>query len=407
MATEAATLELEVEPDEGGFDRERLARVDALLARYVEGGRIPDALVLVSRNGRIAHLAQAGEGVRPDSIWRIYSMTKPIVSVAAMMLFEEGALDLTDPVSKFLPSYGDLRVYKHGPPRAPVTRPASEPMRIWHLLTHMSGLSYGFWHRDSVDAAYREAGFELFVDREQYDLAEACEVWASLPLLFDPGAEWNYSVSTDVLARVVEVASGKSIDEFLCQRVLGPLGMRDTAYWLGDEQATRLADLYEEDPATGRPVPNTGFDHATTERPRYRGGGHGLLSTAADYHRFARMLLAGGELDGTRLLSWRAVELMTSNYLPDDRDIASYGRPLGQQTFAGLGFGLGFSVVIDPVAASSLESPGTFSWGGAAGTNFWVDPAEDLIVVFMMQVRQPTVTISRELRHAVYQALVD
>jgi CubicO group peptidase (beta-lactamase class C family) len=280
-------------------------------------------------------------------------------------------------------------------------------MRVWHLLTHMSGLSYGFWYRDAVDQAYRAAGYELFVDDEQYDLAEACEGWASLPLLFEPGAEWNYSVSVDVLARVVEVASGQTIDEFFAERIFRPLGMTDTGYWVSENQLPRVIDFYEGDPESGKAVPNTGFDHVSTELPRYRGGGHGLLSTAADYHRFARLLLGGGELDGTRILNWRTVELMTSNYLPDDRDIGSYGRLLGQQTFAGYGMGLGFSVLLDPVAANSLESPGTFSWGGAAGTNFWVDPTEDLVVVFMMQVRQTMVTIGRELRHAVYQALIE
>jgi CubicO group peptidase (beta-lactamase class C family) len=403
---ETAGPAVEVEPEEAGFDRERLARVDALLERYAAEGRVPDSAVVVSRDGKVAHTASAGEALL-DAIWRIYSMTKPITSVAAMMLFEEGLLDLTDPVSKFLPSFADVRVYKHGPSMAPVTVPATEPMLVRHLLTHMSGLSYGFWYRDAVDAAYRANESELFVDHEDYDLAEACERWATLPLLFQPGAEWNYSVSTDVLARVVEVASGRSIDEFFAERIFAPLGMTDTGYAVPEAERPRLARFFESDPATGKAAPNTGFDHALAEQPRYRGGGHGLLSTLADYHRFASMLLGGGELDDARLLNWRTLELMSSNYLPDGRDIASYGRPLGQQTFAGCGFGLGFSVIVDPVAANTLESPGTISWGGAAGTNFWVDPAEDLIVVFAMQVRQAAVTISRELRHAVYQALVE
>ena len=235
MATTAA-LTAEVEPEEVGLDSERLARLDAYLDGHVADGSQKGSLVVITRRGRIAHVSHrghrdpdAGQAVEPDTIWRIYSMTKPITSVAAMMLYEEGALSLLDPVEKFIPSFGDLRVYRHGMAAAPVTARAAEPMLVWHLLTHTSGLTYGFQQANAVDEAYRAAGF--FLDPPPaHDLASACDVWAALPLLFEPGAEWNYSVSTDVVGRIVEVVSGQSLDEFFAQRIFAPLGMTDTGF---------------------------------------------------------------------------------------------------------------------------------------------------------------------------------
>ena len=229
-------LTIEVDAAEAGLDPERLSRIDTHFARYVADGRLPGWLLTVRRHGRLVHVARCGSRdleadlpVTDDTLWRIYSMTKPVTSVAAMILYEEGKLTLTDPVSAFIPSFGDVRVYAGGSDLRPVTVPAVEPVRIWHLLTHTAGLTYGFHRSHPVDAMYRAAGFEWSTPAGM-DLAQACDAWASLPLLFQPGTEWNYSVATDVLGRVVEVASGQRLDEFIRTRILRPLGMADTAF---------------------------------------------------------------------------------------------------------------------------------------------------------------------------------
>src|SRR5215813_4013610 len=236
-------LKAEVDPADVGLDAQRLQRIDRHFARYVDDGRLTGWLVVVSRRGRLAHVswygsrdAEAALPVEPDTLWRIYSMTKPVTSVAAMMLYEEGAFELSDPVSAFIPAFADVRVYAGGSDQRQVTVPATEPVRIWHLLTHTSGLTYGFIRVHPVDALYRAAGFEWSWPAGM-DLATACEAWAGLPLLLQPGTEWNYSVATDVLGRVVEVVSGQRLDEFFRARILDPLGMTDTAFFVGDEGA--------------------------------------------------------------------------------------------------------------------------------------------------------------------------
>jgi CubicO group peptidase (beta-lactamase class C family) len=396
-------MRVECDPAELGFDAERLGRIDRHFARYVDDGRLASWLAVVARDGRVAHVASGGPA-DVDTVWRIYSMTKPITSVAAMLLWEEGAFELTDPVARFVPEMGDARVWAGGSSLKPVTVPQSEPMRIWHLLTHTSGLTYGFHYAHPVDAIYRENGFEWGF-RPGLDLAGCCEVWASMPLLFQPGAEWNYSVSTDVLGRVVEVASGMSLDAFFEERIFAPLGMTDTAFWARD--ADRLPPLYMPDPATRRAVVNEAFSAAALREPDALGGGGGLVSTAGDYHRFARMLLGEGELDGVRLLAPRTVRLMAANHLPGGLDLETFGRPLFAETpFTGVGFGLGFSVVLDPVAGRSASSVGEFAWGGAASTAFWVDPSEGVTALFFTQLLpSSTWPIRSELRQLVYQAL--
>jgi CubicO group peptidase (beta-lactamase class C family) len=412
MATTAA-LTAEVEPEEVGLDSERLARLDAYLDGLVAGGSQKGSLVVITRRGRIAHVSHrghrdpdAGQAVEPDTIWRIYSMTKPITSVAAMMLYEEGALSLFDPVAKFIPSFGDLRVYRHGMAAAPVTARAAEPMLVWHLLTHTSGLTYGFQQTNAVDEAYRAAGF--FLDPPPaHDLASACDVWAALPLLFEPGAEWNYSVSTDVVGRIVEVVSGQSLDEFFAQRIFAPLGMTDTGFRVSDAQRARLTGLYMHDPETGAAVPYPGVDPISSEPPKLLAGGHGLASTAADYHRFTQMLLRRGELDGVRLLAPRTVDLMTANHLPHNATLTQFGRPLLDLVInEGYGFGLGLSPLVDPIAAKTLSAAGEYRWEGAAGTAFWVDPAAEMTVLFFTQVLFGSDEAWVGMRPLVYQALV-
>ncbi|HEX5922993.1 MAG TPA: serine hydrolase domain-containing protein [Baekduia sp.] len=412
MAATAA-LTAEVEPEEVGLDPERLVRLDSYLDGYVANGRLKGSLLLITRGGRVAHVsrrghrdADAGLAVEPDTIWRIYSMTKPITSVAAMMLYEEGALSLFDPVAKYIPSFEDLRVYRHGMATAPVTVRASEPMLVWHLLTHTSGLTYGFQQANAVDEAYRAAGFILDAPPE-HDLASACDLFAGLPLLFEPGAEWNYSVATDVVGRIVEIVSGQSLDEFFAQRILEPLGMSDTGFTVSDADRGRLAALYVHDPETATAVPFPGPDPITADRPRMLAGGHGLASTAADYHRFTQMLLRRGERDGVRLLAPRTVDLMTANHLPGNATITDFGRPLLDLVLnEGYGFGLGLSPLVDPIAAKTLSAAGEYRWEGAAGTAFWVDPAADMTVLFFTQALFGSDDIWVGMRRLVYQALV-
>jgi CubicO group peptidase (beta-lactamase class C family) len=411
-AGHATSLHLEVEPGEVGFDAARLARIEGHFNGYVEDGRLPGWLAVVTRFGRVAHLScggqrdlEAGLPVELDTRWRIYSMTKPVTSVAAMMLYEEGRLQLTDPVSRYIPAFGDVRVYSKGSALKPMTVPAMDPMRIWHLLTHTAGLTYGFHHAHPVDAMYRAAGFE-WGSPKGMDLAACCDAYAAQPLVFQPGAEWNYSVSTDVLGRVVEVASGQSLDRFFDERMLGPLGMGDTAFWADDD---RLAALYSPDPRTGRAARNQQMDGGARRPPDCLSGGGGLVSTAADYHRFTQMLLNGGALDGVRLLGNRTVDYMVRNHLPDGADLEAFGRPLfAEMPFSGVGFGLGFSVVVDPVKGRSLCSAGEYAWGGAASTAFWVDPAEELTALFFTQLLpSSTHPIRSQFRTLVYQALDD
>jgi CubicO group peptidase (beta-lactamase class C family) len=412
MATTTA-LATEVAPEEVGLDPARLARLDAYLDGFVANGRHKGSLLAITRGGRIAHVsyrgqrdAEAGLPVAPDTIWRIYSMTKPITSVAAMMLYEEGALSLFDPVAKFIPSFEDLRVYRHGMAAAPVTVRAAEPMLVWHLLTHTSGLTYGFQQANAVDEAYRAAGF--FLDPPpDHDLASACDVWAGLPLLFEPGAEWNYSVSTDVVGRIVEIVSGQSLADFFAQRIFAPLGMTDTGFSVAEADRPRLTALYAHDPETATAVLYPGVDVVSAQPPNLLAGGHGLASTAADYHRFTQMLLRRGELDGVRLLAPRTVDLMTANHLPGNATLTEFGRPLLDLVMnEGYGFGLGLSPLVDPIAAKTLSVAGEYRWEGAAGTAFWVDPAADMTVLFFTQVLFGSDDAWMGMRPLVYQALV-
>jgi len=410
-------LEPETDPAAAGFDKERLARIDRHFARYVDDGRLPGWLLTVSRHGRLVHVSayglrdiEAGLPVETGTLWRIFSMTKPVTSVAAMMLYEEGAFELTDPVSAFIPSFAGVRVYAGGSDLKPQTVPATEPVRIWHLLTHTSGLTYGFHRTHPVDGMYRNAGFE-WSSPPGLDLAACCDAWAGLPLLFQPGAEWNYSVSTDVLGRVVEVVSGQRLDEFFASRILGPLGMTDTAFRAPADEPGRLAALYTPGPGN-KAVRNDALGAIGREPPRFLMGGAGLVSTAADYHRFTQMLLhrpdcPAGELDGVRLLGPRTVSYMTRNHLPGGGDLESAGRRLFADAPAyGVGFGLGFSVVVDPAAAKTLSTAGEFAWGGAANTAFWVDPAEQLTACFYTQLLPTSAhRIRPQLRQLVYQAL--
>src|SRR3954467_958269 len=308
MTTAETILRADTDPAELGFDAGRLERIDRHFARYVDDGRLPGYLAVVTREGRIAHVASAGERdletsapVELDTLWRGYSMTKPITTVGAMLLWGGGAFELRDPVARFIPAFADARVHLRGSAQKPLTAPLAEPVRIWHLMTHTSGLTYGFHHTHAVDEIYRSNGFE-WTTPPGMDLAGCCEAWAGMPLAFQPGAEWLYSVATDVLGRVVEVVSGRSLDEFFAERIFAPLGMTDTAFSAAEADHGRLAALYAPDPRTGRAARFDVMGGAALTAPDALSGGGGLVSTAGDYLRFARMLLGGGEVDGVRLL---------------------------------------------------------------------------------------------------------
>ena len=412
-------LQVEVDPAEVGLDPQRLERLDRLFARYVDEQKLAGWLVTIARHGKLAHVracgqrdVEAGLPVEPDTLWRIYSMTKPITSVAAMMLFEEGGFELTDPVAKYIPSFADMRVFAAGSDIRYKTVPANEPIRMWHLLSHTSGLTYAFMRSHPVDALYRARGFEWGWPKGA-DLAACCDIWADIPLLFQPGTEWSYSVATDVLGRVVEVVSGLRLDEFFATRIFGPLGMTDSAFYASPDNGSRVAALYNRD-ADGKLARLDDLGKGAFKEPAVLSGGGGLVSSAADYNRFTQMLLhrphsPAGELEGARLLSPRTVRLMTTNHLPGGGDLEEVGRPVFTETvFAGVGFGLGFAVVMDPAANKGMGSAGEFNWGGAASTAFWVDPAEQLTVGFYTQFMPSGADpIRSQLRQMVYQALID
>jgi CubicO group peptidase (beta-lactamase class C family) len=408
-------LAVEVDPADVGLDADRLARIERHFHRYVEDERLTGWLAVVAREGKVAYLAadglrdrEAGLPVDPDTAWRIFSMTKPITSVAAMMLHEEGHFELDDPVSRFIPAFADCRVFHGGSTLKPLTVPMVEPMRMWHLLTHTSGLTYGFHHSHVVDALYRNAGFEWGAPPE-LDLAGVCDAYAALPLLFQPGAEWNYSVSTDVLGRVVEVITGRPLGDVFAERIFGPLGMTHTGFAAAPEDLPHLARLYTRDAASGRARLLESMDGIGHRVPNAVSGGGGLVSTAGDYHRFTDMLLGGGERDGVRLLGPRTLQMMATNHLPGNVDLDAYGRPLFAETpFYGVGFGLGFSVVLDPVPSHHGSSVGELGWGGAASTSFWVDPRERMTATFFTQLLpSSTYPLRSQLHQMVRQAIVD
>ncbi|MFC3574089.1 serine hydrolase domain-containing protein [Streptomyces yaanensis] len=403
-------LRQEVEPDEVGLDPKALARLDQHFTHQVDDGRLPGYLVALSRHGRVAHLTTYGHRdvaarlpVETDTLWRMYSMTKPVTSVAALILMEEGRFALDTPLADFLPAFANPRVYVDGSGPDVRTRPAEQPILVRHLLTHTAGLTFDFYHAHPVDALYREAGIESSVVPGT-DLAGTCEAYARLPLQFEPGTQWNYSVATNVLGRLVEVVSGRDLDDFLAERIFAPLGMEDAGLCVSEDRAPRLAKLYGETedggitPIAGLPL------HG---RPRFLSGSGGMVATAYDYHRFMEFLRRRGELDGTRLLSADTVAAMTSNHLPGDADLRSCGSRIHREPGkAGLGFGLGVSVVMDPGITQSPAVLGSFGWSGVATTTFWIDPHHDLTVQFLTQLR-PTGshTVYPELKRLVHEAM--
>ncbi|MEV4701712.1 serine hydrolase domain-containing protein [Actinoplanes sp. NPDC049316] len=408
------TVEADAEPKELGLDPDRLLAIDRHFARYVDEGLLPGWQIVVTRNGRVAHSSvhgrrdlRTGAPVEADTLWRIYSMTKPITSVAAMTLWEQGRFQLTDEISRWLPAFADVRVYAKGSALKPYTVPAVEPIRVWHLLTHTAGLTYGFLHTSVVDRIYREAVPGL--DAGLLDLETACDRYAELPLLFQPGTAWGYSVATDVLARLVEVVAGQDFDTVLRERVFTPLGLTGVRRSVSGADAARLATLHVPDPVTGLATADPVTSAEALRPPAMRAGGHGLICTARDYHRFTQMLLNEGELDGTRVLGPRTVRLMTRNHLPGGRDLAALSTGgFAETTFDGIGFGLGFAVVQDPVAGRLPANAGEYHWGGIASTSFWVDPVDRVTAMLFSQLTpSSTYPLRQQLSQLVSAALVD
>jgi CubicO group peptidase (beta-lactamase class C family) len=398
-------------PEDVGLCSRRIGRVEAWMQRQVSGGRLAGVEVMINRRGRTAFHRCHGKAdvarnadATPDTIYRIYSMTKPLTAVAVMMLYEDGRFQLDDPITRYLPAFRDQRVLTGGGYGAVATEPAKRDITFRDLLTHTSGLTYGFMQATPVDAIYRAQKIELPGAEEP--LGDIMARLGKVPLVAQPGAAWNYSLASDLLAHLVAVISGQPFDAFLRERVIGPLGMADTDFHVPSGKAGRLAANYEKGP-DGRP--RLIDDPATSpflSPPKAPSGGGGLVGTARDYMRFCQMLLARGAHGSQRLLGRKTVELMTMNHL--DGDMAAMGQPrFAESSYHGIGFGLGFSVTLDPARAQILGSPGEFAWGGMASTAFWVDPQEDMTVVMMTQLTpSSTYPIRRELRVLAYQAIV-
>lgn len=413
-------------PESVGMSRSALDRIDAhLKTNYIEAGRFPGTQLVVYRRGKIVHASSLGLAdvernvpVKDDTIYRIYSMTKPITSVAFMMLLEEGKVALDEPVAKYIPEWKNLGVFVAGTNPAFLTRPPARPMLIVDLLRHTSGLTYGFQQRSNVDAAYRDA--KIGAVEKAGTLQSMIDDLARIPLEFSPGEAWNYSVSTDVVGYLVGKIADKPFEQFLKERILDPLGMTDTDFHVPAGKAKRLAACYAADAAGGISFHaanrKSGLalqdDPATSSflsPPDFISGGGGLCSTTADYLTFCRALLNGGELGGVRLLGPKTLKLMTSNHLPGGVDLPALSRSMfSEAAYNGIGFGLGFSVTMDPAKTLIPGSAGEYAWGGAASTAFWIDPAEELITIFMTQFMPSSAyPIRRELRTMVYAAITE
>ncbi len=406
---------------------ERLTQVSAWLKAQVSSERLAGASLAIARRGQIVYQQTAGvsdqgagQAFADDTIVRIFSMTKPITTVAAMMLYERGCFQLDHPVARYIPAFEQTQVWLGGD--LTKTEPQTTRMTVRQLMTHTSGLTYGFMNQNVVDADYRTRGLD---QNKETLLADWVDELAEVPLICQPGTEWHYSVSTDVLGRLVEIWSGQSLAEFFEQEIFGPLGMQDTGFAVPEDQAHRFSSLYRPasgavmgaasppvDPLKDRDPGLLLLDAVATSpylrSPRFYSGGGGLVSTMGDYCRFCQMLMDGGILGQTRLLSPKTIEYMRLNQLPNGADLAAMGQAVWSETnYEGIGFGIGWAVVIDPVKANIVASVGEHHWGGAASTFFWLDPKEELFVVFLTQLLpSSTYPLRRELRAQVYQALL-
>ncbi|MBP6362510.1 MAG: beta-lactamase family protein [Novosphingobium sp.] len=397
-----------------GFDSTRLSRIPSFVKeRYLDTGLLPHAQILIAKDGQIAHFSsqgtarEGGAAIDETSLFRIASMTKPVTSIAFMMLVEQGKVAVDTPVHHVLPEFKGIGVYNGGGGGVPfLTKPCDQPMRMVDLLRHTSGLTYGFQNRSNIDAAMREGKLENWHGNLHLDGFVAA--LGKLPLEFSPGDEWNYSVSTDVLGAVVQRVSGQPLQDFFRDHIFAPLGMDDTGFCVPEDKIDRLTDCYTFVPGKGRVMYDRGAESAWSRMPKLVSGGGGLVSSALDYHRFCSMLVGGGELDGVRIVSRKSLELMTLNHLPGDSDLATMSRSLfSEAANAGTGFGLGFAVNKDVARTMIPGSAGEFYWGGMFSTAFFVDPVEKVHMVFMTQLSPSSVyPIRRELKTLIYSALV-
>jgi CubicO group peptidase (beta-lactamase class C family) len=413
----------DIAPAQAGFDASRLQRItDHLNRAYLEPGKIAGCQTLVARHGHVAYFSSLGyadrernKPVADDTIFRFFSMTKPITSVALMTLYEQGYFQLNDPVYRVIPEWRDHQVWESGDGASMVTRKPKSPMTFRHILSHTSGLSYGGGltplmpdlkiKLHPAEQAYQDIGVARNRDST---LREFVQKLAQVPLRYDPGERWQYSYATDVCGYLVEAISGKPFDEYLREVIFEPLGMKDTGFFVAPEKADRLAAGYRrardkslrllDDPATS----------VYLTPPAFLSGGGGLTGTTADYLRFCEMLRQGGELDGARVLGPRTIELMTRNHLPDGKDLTQLALGAFSETaYGGIGFGLGFATTLDEVAAGSMGA-GDYYWGGAASTIFWVDPVEDLVAIFMTQlIPSYTFNFRGQLKSIIYSSIVD
>jgi CubicO group peptidase (beta-lactamase class C family) len=414
---------MKVSPAGAGLDERQLERVtEHLQHRYVDAGRIAGCQVAVVRHGQVGYFRSLGFRdlerslpVEEDTIWRIYSMTKPITGVALLSLYERGMFQLSDPVTRFIPQWRDLKVRQRAEDGSEQLVDPQRPMTVRDLMMHMSGLGFAggrtLQELFSADNTSRAEGFAPGRRRgRDATLETMVEHYAGYPLEFHPGTHWLYSVSTDICGRLVEIISGQRFDDYLRQTLFEPLGMSDTGFVVPDEKVHRFAACYRRDASKKLILIDDPQRSGYRNEPSFLSGGGGLVSTTADYLRFCQMLLGRGELDGVRILGRKTVELMTSNHLPDDGDLQSVAMPggYGEVGFAGMGFGLTVAIAKAPAATQVIGSPGEYMWGGAASTIFWVDPAEDLTVVFMTQlIPSGTFNFRGQLKTLVYPAITD
>nr|BBJ03013.1 serine hydrolase [Marinobacter nauticus] len=395
-----------------GLSLDRLERISQHLEQnYIQPGKLPGFTALVARLGKIVWTEARGlrdiERNLPmerDTVFRIYSMTKPITSIAMMQLYEQGKFLLNDPVHKYIPSWRNLRVYKGGSYPDFKTEPAATTMTIWDLMTHTSGLTYGFTERTEVDAAYRQ----LKLDGSSIlTLDKLVDRLADLPLEFSPGTAWNYSVSTDVIGYLVQLLSGQPLDDYFQEHIFKPLGMTQTGFQVRPDQQERFAACYLHQPGDTMKLQDDPRRSKYLKQPRFLSGGGGLVSTIDDYYRFAQALCQGGEYQGQRIIGRKTLEFMRLNHLPGSKDLPALSiGGFSETPYAGSGFGLGFSVKTDVAKSATIGSEGEFGWGGLASTSFFVDPVEDMVVIFMTQLMpSSSYAIRQELRALVYGAL--
>ena len=396
-------------PESVGFSSKRLSRVNRFMQSYIDDGKLASGMTMLARRGEVFHFQpygvldlESGAPVQRDTIFRFYSMTKPITSAAVMMLYEEGHFSLDDPVGKFIPELASMKVFDGMGETGMRLTQQERPITIRHLLTHTAGLSYGF-HQDSpIEGMYREAN----ITPPDGTLQEMVEKLGRLPLITQPGTKWRYSFATDVLGYLVQVVSGKPFDRFLQDRIFARLGMPDTSFYAPEEKLHRLATVYGAANGGIAPLHNDLVDRHARPHTLFSGGG-GLVSTASDYMRFCQMLLNGGVLGDSRLLAPKTVEMMRSNHLTDDMRPFAVGQSNASDT-KGCGFGLGFRVVMDIAQHGIIGSNGIYSWGGAASTVFWIDPQEDLIAILLTQFMPSSYyPLRREFQIATYQALME